>query len=265
MLKKKIFNNQILIDYITKSPNFKIILLFTILTSIYGVVAIGSRKTTFFEMIVLAHNNTYYNIMFFSILTVNTINTCRIFMNNYAYVTRLETRKKYLKELLKIVIEVNLILILINILSYLAILVLVKLDKIKIKKYLNYNINNLNYSIFLLLKYYIFAIILSSINTLIYEYLNENKTMIIDLVFIALFGLDISSIFTKEQYFSILPWSYYRFKDYITFQNELISTISFFLILSIILLVIFLVVSKRKKLLYRNLNNQVVKNNENRN
>lgn len=257
-LKKKIFKDQDLVDYITKSANFKIIIFFTIVTSFYGAYIIGNGINSFFEVIIYSHTSSYYNIMLFSILAINTINTSSMFIKNNDYIIRLGNREKYLKRLVEIVVKVNLLLITISILTFLSILILTKYKYIYIKEYQNYGTSNLIYSIFYLLRYYIYAIIFSIINTLLYERIGEHKVMIIDFIFIILFGLNTVTLIQKSK-FSILPWTYFKLNNYTSFNEEIICSFIFLILLEVISIIIFKILMKRKKifskyLIYNDLN-----------
>ena len=102
--KKNLFNDQTLTDFITKTSTFKIILFFTIVTAFYGAYVIGYGIDGFFEPIIFSHTNSYYNVMFFAVLALNTINTSRIFTENTDYIIRLDNRKNYLKKCVKLLI-----------------------------------------------------------------------------------------------------------------------------------------------------------------
>lgn len=243
--KKNLYNDQVIIDYITKTPSFKIILFFSIFTSIYGSYIIGNGINDFLTPIIISHTSPYYNIMFFSILAVNTINTSRIFIENNDYTLRLETRTNYLKKLIKITTKINIILIIIQLLSFFTILNFTKLGELKIQKYSNYGINNLIYSIFFIFRYYTYAIFFSIINTLFYEYLKEKKTLIIDFIFIIFFAFNLPS---EKSSLSLLPWTYFKLKTYPSFKTELIISILFLIIMLIFIIILFKIVRKRQHL-----------------
>lgn len=258
LLKKKIFKNQDLINFITDSSNFKIILIFTIITAIYGAYIIGNGIKSFFEVIIYSHTNEYYNIMFFAVLAINTINTARLFIKNNDYIIRLKNRKNYLKELIKIVVEVNILLLTIGLLIFFSILILTKFEYIKTNEYLNYGITDVSYSVFYLLRYYIYAIIFSIINTLIYERSGEYKTIIVDFIFIIFFGLNMQYVAINSK-FTLLPWSYFTIKNYGGFSSEIMMSLFFLIIIQVVTILLFKLTTNRKKvfnkyLIYNDLN-----------
>ncbi len=250
--KKNLFNDQTLTDFITKTSTFKIILFFTIVTAFYGAYVIGYGIDGFFEPIIFSHTNSYYNVMFFAVLALNTINTSRIFTENTDYIIRLDNRKNYLKKLVVIVTKVNILLIIIHLFSFFTILLFTKFDNFKITEYLDYDINNLSYSVFLLLRYYIYAILFSIINSLFYERFGEKKTMIIDFIFVICFGFGISSSM-MESNFSFLPWEYFKLKNYGSFSKEIIISIFYLIIIEVLAIILFKIISQRKKLFTKHL------------
>lgn len=246
MTKKK-YNQQI-IDAITKTSVFKLTFIFAVVTAIYGAFALVPDTKNFFNTIIIGHTFSYFNILVFSLLAVNTINTCYQFYKNKDYLIRLETKEKVLKELLKISLQMNILLIICFLLIYLMLVNISQFGYYSPTTIFNYNVNTSIYTIFLLLRYYLFAIVFSLINTILYVKL-ENKVLLIDFLFIIMFALAPNYILQQSS-FHIMPWQYFMLNNYGTFSNELMYSFLYLLILEVITLIIYKLALKRNNKIF---------------
>lgn len=246
-MKKKIFKNEEIINHITKGSKFKLIFIFAILTAIYGASLLGANQKDFFGTILLSHSFPFFNVMFIAVLCMNTINTCSVFYNNENYIIRLKDKKTQLKELIKIVLKVNVLLVTCYLLIYFMLLNFSQLGFYQVKEVFHYEINSGIYSIFYIIRYYIFALVLMIMNTILYSTLREKKIMIIDILFIVMFGL--ASVYSMEvtAKFAIFPWNYYSLVNYGSFSIEIMYSLLYLVILELGVCFLYWMTLKRKQ------------------
>lgn len=243
-MKKKQSKNIKLINHITQSSKYKIIFILSICVAVYGSLVLGADQKDFLFSILVAHTSPYFNILFFSLMTFNTINASSIILNNQNYMLRIKDKRTLLKDLVKLILQINIVWLMSFILLYFLFLNASQFQYIYQKPFLDYNITTLSYSIFYLIRYYLYSLIFQMMNTIILYKLKEKKTLLIDFIFITLFYFfkPTQEIISK---FLILPWSYYNIIHYKNFQLELIYSIQFLLILLICLLLLFYLSRKK--------------------
>lgn len=233
-MKKRVFKNQELINNITKGSKFKLVFTFAVLTAIYGASLLGANQKDFFGTIMLSHSFPFFNVMFIAVLCLNTINTCSVFCNNENYIIRLKDKKTQVKELIIIVLKVNIVLIICFLLIYFILLNFSQLGFYQVKEVFHYEVNSGVYSIFYLARYYIFALLLMIINTILYSKLKEKKIMLLDLFFIIMFGLASTYNLESTTRFALLPWNYYSLVNYGSFSMELMYSLLYLVILAVV-------------------------------
>lgn len=255
-MKKKIFKNEEIINHITKGSKFKLIFVFAVLTAIYGASMLGINQKDFFGTILLSHSFSFFNVMFIAVLCLNTINTCSVFYNNENYIIRLKDKRTQLKELIKIVLKVNVLLVTCYLIIYFMLLNFSQLGFYQVKEVFHYEINSGIYSIFYMIRYYIFALVLMIINTILYSKLREKKIMIIDIFFIIMFG--IASVYNIEvtSKFAIFPWNYYRLVNYGSFSVEVMYSLLYLVILELVVYLLYWMSLKKKQ----KITNYLIKN-----
>ena len=240
--KKKLDSTTEILNFITKTSKFKAIIILSIIISLYGSFVLSAGVENYFNAVLVTFQFSTFNALLFLILFINTINVCSIFNKYYFYIIRLNNKQVYLKELIKLVVRANLIVIGIIIISYLAFLNLVEFQYLFPADYNGY-VNNIIYTVFYLIRYIIIAILISIISIISYVKLGEKTTIIINIMFIAFFWIVPNTNLTIASSFSILPWKYFESIRYESFSLEINYSVLFIFILEII-----------TYLLYKNIN-----------
>lgn len=238
-MKKVLFDRNILVEMIGKTYFFKIILILSFATAFYGAMSFAAVDgMDLFSSLLYTHGITYFNMMFFILLFLNTINNCRVIYANYNYVIRLENKKNYVKKVLSTNLIINFIWSLIFLFMFTSLLLffnhvdLFSLDKV------SYGMYTFIYTLFYLFRYYLFALMLSTILCLIVIKFKEK----ISYIFIGLFevGLLFASIpIDIIKSFRFLPWNYFYIINYPTFSTEVCYSVLYCIILEIIIFVLY--------------------------
>ena len=240
--KKKLDSTTEILNFITKTSKFKAIIILSIIISLYGSFVLSAGVENYFNAVLVTFQFSTFNALLFLILFINTINVCSIFNKYYFYIIRLNNKQVYLKELIKLVVRANLIVIGIIIISYLAFLNLVEFQYLFPADYNGY-VNNIIYTVFYLIRYIIIAILISIISIISHVKLGEKTTIIINIMFIAFFWIVPNTNLTIAGSFSIRPWKYFESIRYESFSLEINYSVLFIFILEII-----------TYLLYKNIN-----------
>ena len=236
-MKKKLSKYKILVDSISKTATFKIVLFLSFATAIYGV-SLCNLIHDFFLSIIIPHSLSYFNIMVFVLLLVNTINNCNVVLKNYNYVIRLENRRNLAKNIVIVNLIVNIVWIIVFLLMFLSIIVFFRLEYISLYNMKAYDINILIYTIFYILRYYLYAILITTIFSLIYLKLKEKKTYLIGLLFICGFLFSNSNLDIVKN-FQLLPWKYFEMINYTSFMTEVNYSLLYCIILEVIVLFLY--------------------------
>ena len=181
--------------------------------------------------------------MFYAFFLLATLNTCISFYQYDYYLIRLKNKKNVIKKLISLVLQINGILLFIYFIIYLCFNNIAMIDCYEIKPVFSYGINTNSYAIYIMMKFYLFAILFMIINTILFVIVKEGKTAMISVFY--LLGFFIIPRPTTGK-FSILPWNYYYLLDYKTFKKEVIYFI-LYLILCIILINILVRIGTKQK------------------
>lgn len=233
-MKNRILRHKFIVDYILKTERFKIIFIFMIFLSIYGSFVLGSNINNYFDSIIISYQFLYFNIFFFLLFFLNTLNVCCTFKKFDFYIIRLKTKRNYLKELIKLVLLFDVIFIVLFLFLYFSILNLMKMGFFEVHNYYNYNISNSLYSLFYLFRYIIILILMSLIVTIINFKYNERISRL--LILFLLIGFFIYPFLVGGNIiFRFLPWGYFQYGYYVSFFEELKYSVIYvlFLLLSV--------------------------------
>jgi hypothetical protein len=244
---KSNFRNRLqIISYITSGEKYKVIFFSTIILALYGGLVLGIGNDNFIDSFMIPFQFEIFNILMFSIMFLNTLNTCHIFASKFDfYIIRLKSKKKYVNELLKNVLLSNVFNLLIFLLFYFMILNIFKLGNISIHIYI-YNVSNIIYLIFYMARYFIILLLTTTLSALIYINFKIKYTMIFDSLFLIGFLVMVVNK-TKISSFSILPWSYFGNVIYSSFLLDISYSILFVLILECIIYMAYKFTLKNNK------------------
>ena len=242
-------HNQLkILNYIASTERFKAIFAMTVILSLYGSIVLGVSTDNFIDSIFIPFQFPIFNVFMFSLLLLNTLNTCSIINKNFSfYILRLQNKKKYCIELLKSVILVNLFLLCLFFLFFFIVLNIFKLGKIQIHNYQNYNVTNLIYVIFYLFRYIFIAIGLTMFSALLFLNFKWKITLVIDGIFLAMFLL-IPIDMEIKNHFSLSIWSYFTNTMYSTFLTEISFSLLFLCILEGFVLLLFHFTYRNKRM-----------------
>lgn len=250
-MKKNLTRYKLIFDNISKTGFYRICIAFSILLAIYGSIVLGANQKDFFNTILISHSNIYFNIIFFSILFINTINTCSYFSNDYNYVLRLTDKRKYIEELMKIVVFNNFLWCVIFSFLFFSFLNITQFSFIKFYNMNTYGISISVFAIYYIIRYYLFAILFSLIISLFYIKYKDKKTYILILFFFLSF---ITIKFNKEiNTFLLFPSAYFHLINYGSFINDLNYSLGFCIVLEIMILALKRINIINKKCKYENL------------
>jgi len=246
-MKNKMHKQLLFINYITSSQLFKMIFLMTILIALIGGCIL--LQDTYIESILFTFQNSIFNVAVFTMLFLNTLNSCSIFDKNFSfYIMRLENKKSYVKELIKTTIVMTLFYLGLLFLLYFMILNFTKFGFFEIKKYYNYGVSNLIYVIFYILKYISFAVLLNIISTLVFVNFKNRLTLALDGIFVLGFMIT-GADGTIRNKFSLNLWEYFGGINFYSFMNEICYSILYIFLLEIIIYIIYNYTIKNRRLM----------------
>lgn len=251
-MKKELFKKNILLDSISNTLFFKIIMFLSFGTIYYGVYSIAASNNDFLSSIVYVHSFDYFNIMIMLIIFLNTINNCIIISENHNYIIRLKNRENFVKEIIKTNFVMNLYWSLIFLFLFLAVLCFNKISFFKIYTMNNYDVNIVYYVLFYICRYYLFSLLISTISCLIFIKFKKSLTYIF--MGICTFGfLFIGNSDISVNKFQIVPWSYFKMLRYPSFSKEICYSVLYLIILETIIIVLYKLCVNNKKMKFRNL------------
>ena len=246
-MKAKIHNQLKILDYISSTSRFKIIFMMLIVLSLYGSFVLGVSTSNFIDSILVPFQFPIFNLFMFALLFFNTLNTCTCFNEKFSfYILRLENKSKYIKELFKTTIVLNIFFYLLFLIFYFIVLNISKLGNIDIHYYQYYMVNNLVYVAFYLIRYIVISFLVTIIMAICYINFKERITMIVSAIFLVGFMSTPLSA-TVRSSFTIIPWNYFLNIEYSSFVTELSFSILFIFLLEIIIYIFYRLTLFNKK------------------
>ncbi len=246
-MKNKFRNRYQIFNYIVSSERFKFLFLSTLMLSFYGAIGICNMNEPYIDTAISSYQFDTFNVLVFAILFFNTLNVCTTFDKEFSnYIIRLRNKKKYVIELVKTTIILNLFFFIIQFFIFFMILNLIKLDNIKIVNYLNYDVSNLIYLIFYLIRYVVYSIIITTLVTTIYINFKQKIAFVFCIIFVIGFKFGEFGLEIKDSLI-IKPWYYYSTIICKSFSMELLFSIIYLIILLIIVSVSYFLTLKNKK------------------
>lgn len=237
-MRKEVFNKFI------NSWVFKIIILISIIVTIFAVTNYGLNKSYAVALQSILSSSVYIVCGLFLPLFVTTINIYNIFNNNYFFKIRLDSKQNEIKELLKCSVYANSIMFLV---VFLLLFVFLNLSCASNLEFMNsyqfYNIPNIIYIIFYIVRLYAIMIVVSLFNSFLLEKFSTKVVIGLNIVFYGIF-FDYNYVPFTDGRTSILDTSplifeYLQLNSYSTFLTEILCSI-FALLLPILLLKVIL-------------------------
>src|SRR5699024_4334604 len=101
-----------------------------------------------------------------------------------------------------------------------------------------YSIKSNIYSIFFAIRAYLLIMIFMIINTILFVILKENKTVIINLIYLFIFPIYDPLV---AIHFRLLPWDYFSVINYGCFEKELRYSLYYIVIVILISILLFFI------------------------
>ncbi len=243
-MRKEVFNKFI------NSWVFKIIISISIIVTIFAVTNYGLNKSYAVALQSILSSSVYIVCGLFLPLFVTTINIYNIFNNNYFFKIRLGSKQNEIKELLKCSVYANSIMFFV---IFLLLFVFLNLSCASNLEFMNsyqfYNIPNIIYIIFYIVRLYAIMIVVSLFNSFLLEKFSTKVVIGLNIVFYGIF-FDYNYVPFTDGRTSILDTSplifeYLQLNSYSTFLTEILCSI-FALLLPILLLNILLNLNVKK-------------------
>lgn len=211
------------IKHMLNEYRFKIIVLFIICFNLFGCIYIAIGKN-YLDALFSTLSNPYYSLLLLSLTLVNTINTFDTFEKKDNYIIRFENREKYLKQLVINIFVSNSVLFIINLVVLLICLNLFIGSYFVIESWYNYNIPNLIYLMFYIIRIFIIIQIVSIINSLLLKLLNFKIVIILNCLIYGpfIFGNHISRTIDSLSKIKILINEYFLYNEYGGFLSEIV-------------------------------------------
>ena len=214
-----------------ETNEFRIFIFVATLVSIYGFFA--SSTSTLYETALVSSLIFYhfrFALLILFLLSTVTVNT--IYQKNYFMMCRYRNQKEYLKEKMKSILIINIVLFILSLAILLIILNLTSVHGIEILNGLRYSITNVSFLLILVVRYVLILNILSVIQLCLFERIGQKKTMLIFIVWyvIAIYN-GFRSRFSLSSYFG-----YYLFSS---LREELICSAAYIMILLLIAFIVY--------------------------
>ncbi len=229
--KKTINRYSAILKYISNSDVFKGIFLITIVIAFYGSNVITSGTEGLNVALLRPFSHNFFNLFLLMLFFILTFYTCFSFKKLTFYEIRFQDKKKYLLELLKVVLLVNFYYLLIFALVFTSFLLLNKGFDFKKNEYF-YSIKIEHYAFFYLVRYIILLMMYSLI--LVFLQLLLKYKYIFLILIIMLFGFFeppsfMSGLAINFQFFL---WRYFQTISYPSFMIEVKYSLYFLLLVA---------------------------------
>lgn len=214
-----------------ETNEFRIFIFVATLVSIYGFFA--SSTSTLYETALVSSLIFYhfrFALLILFLLSTVTVNT--IYQKNYFMMCRYRNQKEYLKEKMKSILIINIVLFILSLAILLIILNLTSVHGIEILNGLRYSITNVSFLLILVVRYLLILNILSVIQLCLFERIGQKKTM---LIFIVWYVIAIYSGFRSR--FSLS--SYFGYYLFSSLREEFICSAAYIMILLLIAFIVY--------------------------
>lgn len=220
---------------------FKIILITSIIINVvYSLnILFNSLNIDYIQSFYYVLSNSFYIIILMMLLAINTINTINIFDQNLFYILRFESKKEYYKEILKNVFLSNLVFIIMNIAILIIMSNIIFGSTFSISNWQEYNITNIVYIIFYIIRAFIVMEIIMGLLFIIKKVLGKISILIYSiLIFIPLI-LNNYNVIKDLSNIPLYPMNYIVGFTCTSFNLEVCSSIIYISILLLISIIAF--------------------------
>lgn len=161
----------------------KIIFVCLVVVSFYSILSCGFEMS-YIDKMIESITYSYSVVLLLLIMFLSTFNIFKIIDENRFYIIRCRNKKKYIYELIRNVVFINTVIFLI----YLLLIIIFNnllTNNLEFQMIENYNVNNLLYLSFLIIRNYFLMMIISIIDILLFKLFNS-KIIVLILKFILL-------------------------------------------------------------------------------
>lgn len=231
--------------YYANSQKFKFKFILMIIISLYCSIAltyIDGSYLNYIPAIFSILNNKIFIIFMLFICLMTTINTYIHFNSSNYYIIRLKSKKEYLRELINNTIFNNLITLIIQLIMILICLNIFCSSGLGISVMANYNILNIIYLLFFIIRTFIILLFVSVINCMLFNIINKNIILIINALYYASivcssFIFNIGNADNQNMKWQLLD--YLTIQPYNSFFSEVYYSIFYITILITIIHIVF--------------------------
>lgn len=235
---KRLFSE---LNFFVSSEKFLLIFLFIIINNIYGATALVFREYSYIDSLFSFFTWSYYLLILQLCVFISVNTTISQFEKNGALIIRFKNHKEYLKELFKRVVRNTLLVFIVNLIVALLILNLIRGFNIGIGIMDRYNISNVLYLMFYLVRTYIIILL----NALVFLYIMKNTNKNIGIVLCLLYLL-VNVVSLREPLY-IFYFEYFNILICGTFIEEVIRSIIFVGVMGVILKIVHEYTAKHMK------------------
>lgn len=249
-MKSKTHNTYHTLNAISKGEWYKSIYILTLMLAFYGGIILSANTESFTEATLVAFQFPFFNLLVFALFFLNTLYICVTFNQDFSfYIIRLGNKRKYILNLLKLIIIASIFHLLIFLMLYSMFLNLSHFGNFAIKNYFHYSVTNLVYLIFYLSRYFLILLLINALSALTFIIFNKNLTLVANSFFLAGFIPKSNYIdITNELLRSLHLWSYFDGNSLQkTFLLETFYSTFFLFILFILVYLLYKYSIKSKK------------------
>lgn len=242
-MQRKQFKKEIFKDYIN-SWSFKLIFSVICIVSLCGVINYCIDVSYFDGLLKMISTPIIIVCDFFLPLFITTLNIYKIFKKNEFLIIRFKSKKEELKEIMKNILYSNSIMFAISIIVILIGLNLICVTNLGIlDKYQFYDIPNIAYAIFYVLRLFIVLIFLSLLNGLLMFKVPSKVIVFLNVLFYGVFLVypyaPITDGRTSILDSSIIIFEYLQLNSYSNFFTEILCSIFALLLPALLLKILF--------------------------
>lgn len=171
-------------NYLVSTQRFKLTFILSVITTIFGVTSLGfETQYGYFDGFLMVLSNPFYMMALYMILFINTVHTVTMFDKNENYIIRCENIKKYIKQMIHKVLFNNTILYIILLLLLMIGLNFFCFGRFHIYVIEEYQIYNIIYLVFFLLRIYVIFLLMAALNVLLLKVLNDKGVILLNILF----------------------------------------------------------------------------------
>lgn len=244
-INKKLFFEDI--KFHLTSKKFILIFLLLILSNLYAAIAF-STNATYIDSFITTFHIPFYMAFLFGIIFANSFMVVTDFDNNTSRIIRYKNKENYIKELIKTVFSNNCVVYIINLLMLIIFMNLFNGNGFEIHPYLEYNINNILYLVYTIIKIPFLILVITILNVLIYKFTNIIVALLFDsYIMISFFNNSINYINglsdIKFNFANMMSVNFYP-----TFGYEISFFILYVSVLLVFSYIIFMLLNSKNKL-----------------